>query len=317
MFGGQLETGAPATLFTGDDLANWKYQGPFLTNDLPGVDDFEDISCPDFFALGERHGLLCISHARGCRLYLGDWDGRRFNPHEHVRMNWSGGACFAPESLLAPDGRRLFWAWAIDPRPIDIVTAAGWSGVMILPRELALADDGELRIRPAREVEQLRGKPCAPGDIQGDELELQLDMQLSDDAVAGVAVRCAPDGREQTVILCDVPAGEVRIDLSRSTADPAVTYPAFIIGRDDAPPVTAQVAPYTFNPDRTVRLRLFIDHSILEVFVDERLCMTQRLFPARPDSRGVKVICEAGCLRDVKLIAWPMRPLSWTGAYTG
>ncbi len=324
VFGGQLGSGAPATLFIAGDLAHWEYQGPFLTRDLPDVDEFEDVSCPDFFTLGDRHALLCISHARGCRLYLGAWNGRQFNPQEHIRMNWPGGACFAPESLLAPDGRRIFWAWALDPRANETVQAAGWSGVMTLPRELDLPADGVLRVRPAREVEQLRGEPIKVGDvtlvagkqrtipeIQGDDLELQLDMQMTDDAVAGVAVRCSPDGQEQTVILCDVPAGEVRIDLARSTADASVIYPQFIIGRDDAPPVTSQAAPYAFRADGSASLRILIDRSILDIFIDQRLCLTQRIFPMRPDSLGIALVCLAGQLHRANLTAWRMRPLAW------
>lgn len=328
VFGGRLGSGAPATLFTADDLAHWEYDGPLLTHDLPDVDEFEDISCPDFFALGDQHALLCISHARGCRLYLGVWDGRQFDPQQHIRMNWPGGACFAPESLLTSDGRRIFWTWAIDPRPHELVAASGWSGVMTLPRELDLAADGVLRIRPAHEIEQMRGESVSVGgvnlvagqqrtiaEIQGDDLELQLDVQMTDDAVAGVAVRCSPDGQEQTLILCDVPAGEVQIDLARSTADASVIYPQVVIGHDDAPPVTCQTAPYVFNSDRSVSLRLFVDRSMLEVFIDERLCLTQRIFPTRPDSLGVALVCRAGHVRQ-QLSAWSMQPLVWSNSST-
>ena len=36
----------------------------------------EDVSCADFFKLGDRHMLLCISHDLGARYYLGKWERR-------------------------------------------------------------------------------------------------------------------------------------------------------------------------------------------------------------------------------------------------
>ena len=44
--------------------------------DMPDVDDFEDISCPDFFKLDDKWVLVCISHIRGARYYIGKWDGK-------------------------------------------------------------------------------------------------------------------------------------------------------------------------------------------------------------------------------------------------
>ena len=78
--------GSRPALFKADELDDWEYAGPFMTRDMPGVDDFEDISCPDFFKLGDKYMLLCISHSRGCRYYLGQWKDERFHPEIHERM---------------------------------------------------------------------------------------------------------------------------------------------------------------------------------------------------------------------------------------
>ena len=85
----------------------------------------EDTSCANFFKLGDKWMLPCISHVVGCRYYLGDWDAKAepFVPTKHGRMNWRRAEqsifgelpwrvdFFAPESLLTPDGRRVMWAW--------------------------------------------------------------------------------------------------------------------------------------------------------------------------------------------------------------
>lgn len=65
---------------------------------------------------------------------------------------------FAPETLLTPDGRRVMWAWLFAMSKLRV--SENWQEVISLPRELSLPEDGVLRIKPLRELEQLR---IAPG----------------------------------------------------------------------------------------------------------------------------------------------------------
>jgi len=52
--------GNPATLFKSDDMVKWTFIDKFLTNDMPGIDPDEDISCPDFFQIGDKR-CCCAS----------------------------------------------------------------------------------------------------------------------------------------------------------------------------------------------------------------------------------------------------------------
>ena len=54
--------GAKNTVWKSTDLCDWKMCGPFLAAAYPGVDLLEDISCPDFFSLGDKWVMVCISH---------------------------------------------------------------------------------------------------------------------------------------------------------------------------------------------------------------------------------------------------------------
>ena len=119
-----ISGGQNPPLFKSKDLKNWTLVGNFLRRDMPDVVYGEDISCGNFFPIGNKWMLLCISHPLGCRYYLGDWDAKaeQFVPQKHGRMNWRRGEqsifgppwrvdFFAPESVLTPDGRRVAWAW--------------------------------------------------------------------------------------------------------------------------------------------------------------------------------------------------------------
>ncbi len=308
--------GNPATIFKAGELDGWKYVGPLLAHDMPGVDDFEDISCPDFFQLGDKRMLLCISHPRGCRYYLGRWENEQFVPESHHRMNWPGGTCFAPESLVDDQGRRIMWAWVLDRRTKN---EFGWSGTMSLPRVLSLGDDGTLRINPPKELERLRhhAKQASPFQvakgnketlegIAGDCLELDLVIDPGAAQRFGVNVRCSPDGQEQTAILIDRVENTLRIDMRKSSLDEPV-YQEFVM-RNPNSAVETQDAPFELADGEKLQLRIFLDHSMLEVFANGRQCVTQVIYPTREDSLGIEVFAEDSGIRVESAEAWKMAP---------
>ena len=317
--------GAKPALFEGNDLQSWRYVGPFFGDQNIWGEAGEDVSCPDFFPIGERHMLLCISHRRGARYFLGRWDGKQFYPEVHERMNWPGGGFFAPETMLTPDGRRILIAWVMDPREPAIRAEAGWSGVMSMPRELSLGPERQLEIRPARELERLRLRPrerqgvFVPADqdvvledIVGDSLELEIEFDSASQNPA-VVLRRSPDGQEQTVITYDRQQGQLSIDFSRSSLDPTLVYRSWCIFRPDDPQdaarrITVQTAPLTLADHEPLRLRIFLDRSILEVFANDRQCVTQRIFPTRDDATGVALRSERTSANAARVRAWTLAP---------
>ncbi len=311
IFGGQNPT-----IFKGETLDEWGYVGPLLTHDIPDVDDFEDVSCPDLFPIGDKHMLLCISHSRGCRYYLGDWKDEIFHPEFHARMNWPGGTCFAPESLLDDQGRRIMWAWVLDRRPS---VEYGWSGTMTLPRVLTLGEDGILGIEPVEELERLRQKETtsenlevADGEskplagIEGNAIELVATFDPQSAKRFGLKVFCSPNGEEETIIEVDPSNNQIKIDTSRSSLDPSIKHTTFCMRGEDNHEVTQQIAPLTLREGEKVTLQVFLDKSILEVFANGRQCVTQRVYPTREDSVGVQVFSEGGDSQVEKLQAWEM-----------
>ena len=315
-----------AYLFKSRDLIHWEYAGPFYQSDRRWTDDNEDCSCPDFFPLGDKHMLMFISHTQGTQYYLGRCEGDRFFPEQHGRMNWPGGPCFAQESLLDEKGRRIFWAWVCESRSRKAQLASGWAGVMSLPRVLSLAEDGTLQIEPAEELNMLRlnhrrrenielaaDSELALDDVRGDCLELALEAELRDAQEFGVKVRCSPDGTEQTVILFDPSARLLKVDTTKSSLSEDIVQPwphptaAFLPnpldGRKD---VRLQEAPFELSSGEPLKLRIFLDRSILEVFANSRQCVTQRIHPSRSDSLGVILFSRGGSATIRSFESWDM-----------
>jgi len=230
-------------------------------------------------------------------------------------MNWPGGTCFAPESLVDNQGRRIMWAWVLDRRANNDY---GWSGTMTLPRVFSLGDDGTLQIKPPAELEQLRmhaveheglrvtdGTEIVLEDVRGDCLELALTIDPGHAKQFGLKVRCSPDGREQTVIACDQSTGRLKIDVSQSSLDDIKHY-TFCMKGGPNPQVTTQEAPLTLEPTEKLQLRVFLDRSILEVFANDRQCITQRIYPSREDSLGIRLFSQGGSIEVESLQAWQM-----------
>lgn len=304
IFGGETPGVARAP-----DLAGpWSYVGDLMANAVDGVSIHEDVSCPDLFRLGNRDVLLCISHRLGARYYLGTWKAGQFHPDFHERLSWVDNAYFAPETLLDDRGRRILWAWLLDGPGFQTRGDGGWSGTLGLPRVLTLGPDGTLRMNPPPEIERLRLNPvrladlAVPADgeitaagISGTSLELELGVDPAGARRCGLKVCCSPDGEEQTLVAYDAAAGKLVVDTTRSSAGSG--------------PRSVEAGPFRLPAGEPLRLRVFVDKSVVEVFAnDGRQAVMRRLYPSRPDSTGVRVFAEGGPVRVTQLRAWELMP---------
>jgi len=298
------------------DLNTWTYKGEFYERRDAWTDGSEDNMCPSFLPLpsgpdgGEasgKHLLLFISHNRGCQYLVGDYDqaGDRFLPQSHGRMTWVDNTFFAPEALVDGQGRQLMWAWLQDNPEGE--KEKGWSGVYSLPRTLWVDQDNQLRMRPVKEVEQLRYGQRNWQDIRlkdggikrldgivGDSCELALTIRPGGRwQKAGIKVRVSPDGREETLLYVDAEKGQLVMDTTRSGVD----------GRR-----VVERAPFAYTASRPVELRVFVDKSVIEVFADDRQAICRRVYPGQKDSLGTVLFSEGGTATFSTVHAWEMMP---------
>ena len=284
-------------LFRSNDLLNWEYVHPFYEPNPEWTGEEEDCACPDFFEINGRHALMCISHPRGMRCYLGRYENETFYPEEHHRMNFPGGSCFAPESLLDENGRRVFWGWVIGQTRGEWVVP-NELGVMTLPRILSLDKSGGPLIDPADELESLRRNyrkidGTDVSGIRGDVMELCITADMGDESELTLGVCVNPDGSEKTCITVDRKNGTLTIDMTESSSDDN-TLRNFPIIRAEGADTPVQVAPFSLEPGEPFSLRVFIDKSIIEVYANHRQCMTGRVYPTKNDSTGVTLECSDG-----------------------
>ena len=130
-------------------------------------------------------------------------------------------------------------------------------------------------------------------------------MNAADAGQFGLVVRCSPDGAEQTRLYYDAKEKQFKIDGSRASIvlDSRPRVP-FLPEAEKG--IHVQSAPFELSPGEPLRLRVFLDRSVVEVFVNGRQTLTQRIYPSRADSQQVRVFSRGGQAKVDFIEAWDM-----------
>jgi beta-fructofuranosidase len=313
--------GGAALLYRSANLRDWEYLHPLLVGDIQRhapVWTGAMWECVDFFQLGGQHVLIVSvwekGDERGDRLHysvamVGQYHDHRLVPEVEHKLDYGDKHFYAPQSFSDNQGRRIVFGWAIEGRNLEAQRKAGWSGVMSLPRELVLGSNKQVCMRPVPELLTLRAQhrsysstalpadqPLILPEVVGDTLELQADLVPTRGSRCGLAVRRAPDEAEQTIILYDSALQQLIVDRRWSSLAPDVDR-------------SMHVAPLALANGEPLRLRVFLDCSILEVFANEQVCITSRIYPTRPDSTTVALLAEGGGAYLNVLDAWHLHSI--------
>lgn len=181
--GNRTEDGSGAVLlYASRDLKDWNFKG---TIDRSRNQWGKMWECPDLFPLDGQMVLLVspqeletsdLNFHKGYEslCLLGSWEPEknRFIRRSILPID-QGLDFYAPQTLLAPDGRRIMVAWMQDWDSAKCVPEGqNWFGQMTLPRELHIRN-GRLIQQPVRELERWRGERTAYENV-----EVSGDMSL-------------------------------------------------------------------------------------------------------------------------------------------
>ncbi|VGO22689.1 glycoside hydrolase family 32 protein [Pontiella sulfatireligans] len=306
------------------DLAKWEHLHEFLENDRYGLQG-DDGACPYFWPIGDKHIMLHFSHMSGGKYMLGNYDTERdkFVVDGGGDFNFGSSIpCGLHAPSAYPDGKGgVVTIFNVN----EGIPKNGWNRMMSLPRTLTLRKEGffnQLNIEPAGDVESLRGEHVQVGSmdlpaneevvlptVKGNAMEIIAEIAPQKDQTIELNILRSSGGEEVTRIKCfrdrgyrilggkyAVPA-VVSLDASRSTTAGNVKIRT---------PETAQVE---LGKNEPLKLRIFIDRSIVEVFINERQCLTARVYPKRGDSVGVSLRAIGKKAKLKKLDAWQMKSI--------
>lgn len=275
-------------LYSSPDLHNWKYLGPLAS--AASRDDGEIWECPNFFPLGKKW-FLCVSSTapvRVCYYWSGTYAQGRFSSEGTRRMLDSGGYYYAPQAFADARGRRIIFGWIPEGRTESEQKAAGWAGMQSLPRVLELDSAGAVLVRPIPELSALRGKKLAGTSLHGDSVEIAAEFPRG--KPAGFHLRRSPSGEEQTTIAFDPSSAMLTIDRRRASRNAHTD-------RD------VRNVPLDLPAGEPLRLHIFLDRSVVEVYVNDRVCASTRIYPTRGDAQDIQAIGN-----PLSLDVWEMNP---------
>lgn len=333
-------------LFRSKNLAQWEYMHEFVEDDrftLIG----DDGACPYFWPIGDRYIMNFFSHMSGGQYLLGDYDkqndkfivtsGGKFN---HGAVSPSG--VHAPSAT--PDGKGgVIVIFNMNPgRP-----AEGWNQIMTLPRRLTLISKDELGQEPAGDIASLRydakhiettklpaNQEIVLKNISGNAMEISAEIAPKNSQMIELDVLRSPNKEEYTRIIffkekgytkgleykagpetAIMPADLVSLVTGGKPGPGTPNPPASLISIEssysttlaDAKIRAPETAPFFLNPGEPVKLRIFIDKSVVEVFVNGKQCVSMRVYPGREDSKGVSIRSQGQDAELKSLDAWQMK----------
>lgn len=309
-------------LFRSPDLYAWEYLHEFVEGDrftLVG----DDGACPYFWPIGDQFMLLLFSHMSGGQYLLGDYDMTRdkFIAAAHGRFNFGAfapGGVHAPSA--APDGQGgIVVIFNMNPGKVT----PGCNQIMTLPRRFRLVGQDEISVEPACDLSPLRydlrhvegmilqaNEESVLEGITGKALEIEAEVDVAKAPAFEIKVLRSPDGQEYTRMVFYKRRGFlsspgaykdslslVTIDSSRSSV------------LSDALSRPPETAPFYLADDEPLRLHIFIDKSVVEVYVNGKQCVAMRVYPGLETSVGVSLRAQGEAVLVKSLDAWKIRSI--------
>jgi len=260
---GFKQVGGAVLLYRSTDGRNWTYLHPLAQGNNP-AETGEMWECPDFFPLGDKHVLLYSSKHK-VHWEVGTFDRRELVFHAETGGLLDHGSYYAAKSMVDAKGRRILWAWIEETRSPEECTAAGWAGIMALPRVLTLGPDNELRMELPPEFQSLRNNiQTVEKTHPAKALAVLAKMRIQNRAGA---------------IDCRFKAGDNALELRNGTA-PEPLFAIKYAAANGKPSVTIGDQTLPLSPDREgiSTLTLWIDGSVIETFFDNKVSITTRCY---------------------------------------
>lgn len=281
-------------LFESEDLHHWEYVSVLAHNQGKYGKMWE---CPDFFRLGNKHVLIVspmdmradgreFHNGNQSMVMIGEYDRERHHLLEEQVASLDYGIDFyAPQTLLAEDGRRIMIAWMqswdMQIKPVE----QKWSGMMTVPRQLELRD-GQLYQVPVKELENYRTEPVI---LEGQEISGEKEIPGVEGRILDLTVELL-EGDYKTFAISfarnEMYSTGFRFIRTANCIEFDRTYSGMV--RDAVCVRTMKIK----RQEETLKLRLILDKFSAELFVNDGVQVFTATFYTPMDADGIVLDCD-------------------------
>jgi beta-fructofuranosidase len=154
-------------------------------------------------------------------------------------------------------------------------------------------------------------------NVGGNAMEIYAEIDTKEASMLEINVLKSPKNEEYTTISILPERGYGagrnywRVPGEQQESKPTPSLVSLETGHSSALPGAyaraAETAQVLIGDEETVKLRIFIDKSVVEVFVNGKQCVAARVYPGRGDSTGVSIRSQGSSSELVSLDAWQMK----------
>ena len=293
-------------LFGSKDALHWNFEKILLRNNGRFGRMWE---CPDFFELDGKQVLLIspqdmlpqgleYHNGNGTVCLIGTYDENTGAFREEADQAIDYGIDFyAPQTVLAPDGRRIMIGWMQNWDTCNLYTfTQPWFGQMSLPRELSVRD-GRLIQKPVRELEALRQNRISfedvtfsgelhLGGIRGRRVDMEITLRPGDpkNLYQKFWIRFAQNDKYFTSLSFRPHESLLKVDRKFSGSRRAIIH---------------QRRCHVRSEKGKIRMRIILDSFSMEVFVNDGEHVMAATVHTDLSADGISFVADGSVSMDI------------------
>jgi beta-fructofuranosidase len=293
--------------FTSTDLKTWTNVLPIYKNSSISTSGiFWEM--PSFSKLNDHDYMLAVTPVFNgtpatCIYWIGSFDGINFKPYDDVPKQFEpiGGRLLSP-AIGKDENNQLTYIGIIpEDRSVEDQIKSGWRQTFSIPRILEV-NDSKILHKPHPNLCNARSKDINIYNRKvlsntsqnlteyiGNQSEFEFIINSKNTKFFNIDVFKNNAANEFTSIIFDKRLN--KIGINRYLSSPYNTTKDY------------KTADYKYKTNDSIYVRIFIDHSILEVFVDNEIVLSCRVYPSI-NSQNIDIVAIEGELEIVSFKAW-------------
>ena len=284
-------------LFESENFFDWKFKSVAAIS-KPDYSEGTMWECPGFAHFGDKYVMIISPqhvppkghlfhniHQAGYMIGELNYDTGVFDHGEFFTFDY-GFDFYATTMIKNPEGRYFIIAWMAAWQSPFPEQEDGWATMLTIPRELKFID-GKLYTVPPKELEAMRDEGVHYKNLSVDkatkldgvkgavgELLVEIDTKKS----KKFQLELRSNGEEKTILSYDEETKVMSLNRDKS-------------GRD-----LSGTREFDLTPFETLKLRIYLDKSSIEIFVnDGEFVTTTRVYP-KEDSTDIVFVPQAETL---------------------